>query len=257
MRNGFIPLRHAFANRKPSNRITRKIHCNQGLGAFRSQFGNDAALHDTEKRLRPSAGSPSIMGVVIYNTAFRPSVRPLHRLPRVFRRAGVGGALVERHDNIRAEIALDLHHAFGRENVPRTVNVRLELNAVLADAPQPGQAEHLKAAAVRQQRPRPALKSVQAARVRDQIFAGAQVQVIGVPQNKRKADFAQFSRRHGFHRRLRTDGHEYGCFKRGMGKLQGSAPPPNVRFRTRMSDMELKLRPIGRGKWRLNVENCG
>ena len=60
--------------------------------------------------------------------------------------------------------------------------MRSEVRALLVDRAPRGEAEHLIAAAVGQDRPRPADEAVQAAAPRDEIVAGPQIQVIGVAQ---------------------------------------------------------------------------
>ena len=59
---------------------------------------------------------------------------------------------------------------------------------VLVDRAPRGEAEHLIAAAVGEDRPRPADERVKAAAPRDQIVAGPQVQVIGVAQENLGAE---------------------------------------------------------------------
>ena len=61
-----------------------------------------------------------------------------------------GRALIEGHDDVRAQRALDVHYAFGREQVARAVDVTLEEHTIVAHLVDGRQTEHLEAARVGQ-----------------------------------------------------------------------------------------------------------
>ena len=140
--------------------------------------------------------------------ARRPAHRALHRFRRGVARGRIGQALVEHHRDVRAEPGLDVDGPLGRELMPRAVEVRLELGAVLADDPPLGEAEHLKAAAVGEHRAIPADESMQAAPPRDQLVAGPEEQVIGVAEDDLGAAVGDVAVQGGLDRSLRADGHE-------------------------------------------------
>ena len=62
------------------------------------------------------------------------------------------------------------------------VEMRLKVGPFLGDDAPLRQAEHLKPAAVGEDRPRPADEAMKAAAPRDELVAGAQQQVIGVAE---------------------------------------------------------------------------
>ena len=103
-------------------------------------------------------------------------------------------ALVEHHRDVRAELRLDVGRLLGRQQVRRAVEVRSEVRALLVDRPAVGQAEHLVAAAVGQDRLVPADEPVQAAAPRDEIVAGTQIEVIGVAEQNLGAQRLEFAR---------------------------------------------------------------
>ena len=70
----------------------------------------------------------------------------------------------------------------------RAVEMRSELRALFVDRPPRRKAEDLIAAAVGQNRPRPADEPVQAALAGDQIVAGTQIEMIGVAEDDLGAD---------------------------------------------------------------------
>src|SRR5262245_42155693 len=96
----------------------------------------------------------------------------------------------------------------------RAVEVRLKLCAVFGDDAAISEAEHLKAAAVRQDRPVPADEMMQAPTSRDQLVAGPQEEMIGVAENDLGTAVDEVAVERGFHRPLRANGHE----RRGLNQ---------------------------------------
>src|SRR6185295_4230817 len=76
------------------------------------------------------------------------------------------------------------------------------------DRPPRGQAEHLIAAAVGENRSGPADEAMQAATARDQIVAGPEVQMVGVAEEDLGAQRLEIAMRDPLHRALRADRHE-------------------------------------------------
>ena len=87
--------------------------------------------------------------------------------------------------------------------------MRLKFDAVLMNLAQFSQTKNLKAAAVRQNRPVPIRKLVQAARLLHQRLAGSEIQMIRVAKNNLRADFFQLQRTQRLHRALRAHRHEH------------------------------------------------
>ena len=86
--------------------------------------------------------------------------------------------------------------------------MRLEFGALLGDLPALGEAEHLVAAAVGEDRMRPADEAVQPATPGNQLVARTQVQVIGVAEDDLRADLLEVAMPHRLDRSLRPDRHE-------------------------------------------------
>ena len=118
--------------------------------------------------------------------------------------------MVESHDNVRAEQALNLDRALGRKHVPRSVEMAGEGHALLADLGQLAEAHHLIAAAVRQDRAFPAHEAMQATKPRHALRARAEHQVIRVAEDDVGAGRAHVLRLHRLDRRGRADRHEGG-----------------------------------------------
>ena len=96
----------------------------------------------------------------------------------------------------------------GRQHVRRPVEVALEAHPLLAHLGQLGEAHHLIAAAVGQDRPVPAHEAVQPAEPRDPLGAGPQHQMIGVAEDDVGARRAHVVGLHRLDRRRGPDRHE-------------------------------------------------
>src|SRR6516164_4253907 len=93
------------------------------------------------------------------------------------------GALVESHDDVCAELLLNLDRSLGRQLVERAIEVRSKLRAVVGDGALCRQAEDLKPAAVGEDWPGPTHEAMQSAEPSDDFRAGSKHQVVGVCQD--------------------------------------------------------------------------
>ena len=125
---------------------------------------------------------------------------------------GILNALIQHHNNVRAQCPLDLHSLFGRQRMWRTVQVRTEFETVFPHPSQALEAHHLIAAAIGKDRTRPAHELVQAAQVADQFVPRTQVEVIGVGENNLGANLLEQILRHAFDSSGSPDRHEDGRF---------------------------------------------
>ena len=82
------------------------------------------------------------------------------------------------------------------------------MHALLLDFAQAGQREHLESAGIGEDRLIPAHELVQPARLFDEVFAGADMQVIRVGEDDLRTDLVQFARGHALDGRLRAHRHE-------------------------------------------------
>ena len=154
----------------------------------------------------------------------RPTHRTQHGRARLIMVRGKRGALVQDHLNIAAELRLYPHAALGIQVHLRTVDRRVQLQALLADALAAGQAERLKAARIGQYRPLPAAKSMQTAKLFDQFRPRPQHQVKGVCQDDLGVQFAQVLHRHRAHRAVGPDRHESRSPHHTAGQFQPASP---------------------------------
>src|SRR5208282_6919034 len=98
-----------------------------------------SALHDTEQHL--------LFRVAVALEIIARSLRPLDRSGRRFSRARFVrrrfDALVERHDNVRAERNFDFERLFRREEMLGTVDVRAERHSLIVNLAEIAEAEDL------------------------------------------------------------------------------------------------------------------
>src|SRR2546430_3270280 len=87
--------------------------------------------------------------------------------------------------------------------------MRAELDAVRLDFPNRGEAEHLKAAAIRQNRPVPIDKAMQPAGSANDVHPWPDIKVISIAQNDLRAHFTQFPWINGFDASLCPHRHEH------------------------------------------------
>ena len=88
---------------------------------------------------------------------------------------GIFDAFVENHGDVRAERLLNLDRFFRRKKMLGAVQVRAENHAVIGDLAQIGEAEHLEAARIGENRSRPGHESVQPAKLANPFVAWPQI----------------------------------------------------------------------------------
>ena len=101
--------------------------------------------------------------------------------------------------------------------------MRAKLDALFGDLTQLGKAEHLKTAAIGQDRLVPVHEFVQPTHLLHQIRTGANIQVIGIAQNDLRTDLFDLRRRHPLDRGLCADRHEDRGLNRAMAGFEDTA----------------------------------
>ena len=172
------------------------------LQALDAEIAIQIALDDGKERLL--RGAERLVRLV---AALQPLGGAFHRLLRLLVRVAVLRTLIERHDDVRPQIVLDVHRLFGREEVIASVDVRGKAHAVVRDVVERGERKDLEAAAVREDGAVPVHEFVQPPCAGDELIAGAHIQVIGVGEDDLRADLLEIARQHALDGRLRTDGH--------------------------------------------------
>ena len=140
--------------------------------------------------------------------ALRPAHRHFHARRNLVTRAVGARAFVECHHDIAAQQALDFHAALGREHVFRAIDMAAEFDALLGQLAQFGQAHHLVAAAVGQDRALPVHEFMQTAQPRHPLGPRTQHQVVGIAENNVRARLADGFGLHRLDCRRGPDRHE-------------------------------------------------
>src|SRR5206468_11503260 len=125
--------------------------------------------------------------------ALRPSQRPLHRLARRVELRGIRETLVEHHGDVGSEPRLNVDDALRTEEMRRAVEMRAKACAVFVDRPARGEAEHLIAAAVGEDRPIPGHEAMKSAPTRDQFVAGPQIKVVRVAEENLRSEVVEIT----------------------------------------------------------------
>src|SRR5258705_8225862 len=178
------------------------VHLANRRRGFAAEVRVDASLHDGKKRL--SAFETLYLGQA-------PSEPADAALAGYTRRCFVAQARRNRialHNDVGAEVALDLHHDLGGEEPARAIDVRLELDAVFVDRPELRQREYLESAGVREDRSIPVHELVEPAHLAHDFVAGPEMEVVGVSEDHRRAHLDEVVGVERLHRRERADGHE-------------------------------------------------
>ena len=198
-----------FTHRQPADRITVETDLPQSLKRFVAQRLVHSSLHDAKERVRIAGmrtlGAPG------------PAQREFHRGARLGHARGVRRALVEHHDDVRVEDALDAHGLLGREEQRITVHRRLEPHALLADLSQRAETEDLESPGIGEYWPLPTHEAVEPAVRLDHLQAGTQPQVKGIAEHDVRAELDELCRTHCFHRPIRAHGHEGRCLDAAVG----------------------------------------
>ena len=134
--------------------------------------------------------------------------------------AGIGGAHVEGHHDIRTQCMLDIHAYLGGDEAATAVQMALEGYALFFNLADAGKREYLKSAAVGKHGLGPCHELVQTAAFANQLLAGTQMQMIGVGKHDFCADFQHFTRSHGLNSGQRANRHVHRCMDIAMGRVQ-------------------------------------
>ena len=133
-----VHLLHRFAHAHAAHGNAGQVQGRHHLGRFAAQLGEAAPLHDAEQGL--------IRLVVHRQAALQPGVGAAAGDRHLAFAGGVGRALIEGHRHIGAQGHLDRHRALGAERDAGAIAGGAKHNAVVVDAVDRPEAEHLEAA---------------------------------------------------------------------------------------------------------------
>ncbi len=139
----------------------------EAFGAFRAEFGTARPLDDAEEKRALALGlrGPPFLA------AARPAQREIEAAVGVLEGTRVRRALVEDHDDVGTEVALDFHRRFGTNERRRAVEVVLKADALLGNLSKFCEREDLESTAIREDRAIPSHELVQATLAGDELFA--------------------------------------------------------------------------------------
>ena len=190
-----------FADRYTADGVPVEIQIHHGFDRPFPEIFEHTALHDAEHLL--TVIQRLIPGHI------RPAQSDLQRFFRIFMSAGIRRTFIERHHDIAVQIPLDPDGFTGAEKKARSIDMRGKFHTVRLHLPEFGKAEHLKSAAVCQDRMLPVFKLMQTARPGYEFISRTQKKMISIAQNDLGAQLFQFPGRHGFHSGSGPHRHKY------------------------------------------------
>ena len=155
----------------------------------------------------------------------RPPQRHLHRLPHPLPLRRILRALVERHNNVRAQPDLYLHRPLRTKKVRRPIQVRPERHSLLRHLPQIAKTENLKPARVGKDRPLPRHEAVQPAHPPHHLHPRPQIKMISVPQQNPDPQLLQQILRHTLNRPQSPHRHKHRRLHHPCGVTSRPARP--------------------------------
>ena len=117
------------------------------------------------------------------DAALEPARGELHRRLRLLVGVAVFRTLVELHYYVGAEVFFYFNSLFGREQMARAIDMRIEIYPLFLYLVELGEGKYLKSAAVGEDGSIPVHELVQTARLFYHVVARAHIQVIGVGKN--------------------------------------------------------------------------
>ena len=136
-----------------ANGVTVGVVLQHILRRLGAQVGVTATLHNREERLIVAILRLGL--VILIEASVKPSLGQGQRLGGILLRSVTRRALIKGHHNIGTDGALGIYHAFGRKEVARAVNMRLEVATLLLQLATRRKREDLKASTIGQHRPLP------------------------------------------------------------------------------------------------------
>src|SRR5258708_2922803 len=121
------------------------------------------------------------------------------------------------------------------------IEMRTKAHPFVGDFSQFGKAKHLIATGVRENRTRPGHELVQAAKLADQLVAGAQIKMIGIGEDDFRAEFFERFLGQSFDGSLCANGHEEGRLDGAMRRGQAAtARASRIGLRNRKGKIHLQ-----------------
>ncbi len=204
-----------LAHRKAADGVAVEADPLESRERLVAQRLEHAALNDAEQRV-----GIAFVGAL---RALGPAQGKAHRLAGFALAGRIRRALVEHHDDVGAEDALDAHRFLGREEEAIAVHGRCEAHAFLGDLAELPEAEDLVAARIRENRARPAHEAVQPAVRGDHLQPRAQPQVEGVAEENARAVLRELGRAHRLDCAVGPDGHEHRRLDLAVREREGAA----------------------------------
>lgn len=153
-------------------------------------------------------------------TTASPVCRQINRALNEFARSGIRRTLVELHNDVGAQLLLNVHVVFRRPADFVSIVDRGERYAVVIKLARVLKGEDLKSTRIGKHWAIIGAKLMKATCLGNQIGAGAHCQVVGVRQHNLRTDLLQRLRANALHRSAGSNGHEQRGFNRTVCRFE-------------------------------------
>jgi len=148
---------------------------------------------------------------MLFLAHLRPPQRSVDCRFDLLARGGGRRAFIKAHDHIRTQLVLDFHGFTRTQKVRIPVHMGAKVHARIGDRAQALEGKDLKSSGVREDRLFPVDEVMQTACLRNGVFAGMQVQMVGVAEEDLCPKIMKILVRDSAHGTGRAHGHEERC----------------------------------------------
>ncbi len=201
-------------HRQAADGIGCSIKSREPLRLPAAQKFIERPLHDGQENLLMTVFRLTLLERL--DPALQPAPCALRRVVRLFLFRGPADEMVERHDKICPDGSLDLDYFFWSEQVLAAVDVAAEGDSLLPHLAEVAEGKNLETAAVHEDRSVPRHEPVQPAHFFENVYPGAEVEVIGVGERDLGAELLQLTGFDTLDRTHRADRHEIGGLHRSV-----------------------------------------
>ncbi len=224
-----------LADRDSADGIAVEIEVDELAGGKLTEVRIDGALHNAEMKLA-TVSRGGLVGFDPVLAALSPAGCESGGVFRVFALAGIGGAFVKKHRDVGSESGLNFHAFLWAEHHAGAIEVALELDTFLADFADFREGPDLEAAGICEHGAIPGGEGVESAKLLDDLGAGPEPEVVGVPEDDLSIHHDEIVWVEGFDGSLRANGHEDGGLDHAV--RSGEAASPGLGARISMKEFE-------------------
>ncbi len=216
----FHHFRNRFTDGESPDRVSVKIQGDEIFGRFFSEVRVTATLDDAKIVLVHRRGAGRSVRLDPIAGADGPPLGAFKRFFGVDPLTGERWAFIEDHADVAPDGSLNLKDGFRGQKNGASIEVALKTNSFLGDLAEFGERKDLVPSRVGEDGAIPLHERMQSPEIIEHGGAGAEKEVIGVPQKDAGIErgIGQFTGMHRFYRAAGSYGHESRCLDFSMGE---------------------------------------